>query len=619
MHAVGFTLKPAQTILLTCLTTLPFLALDDPCVRRVNAVYFSPRLCSDMGPCDVNCSSARPAFPLDCLLLDEKLYDLIIFLRNYSWIYTFRWVTREHVSGGLPHYVHPSLEHLPELWATALAQASLQDLKLLVSGSTTNHLWPEELAAFAKSCVQYTLFLAEAIRLPPECIPSTNHHRLLLNSTSKCVDFISQLEVDEMCVRMNPKKSHEVRRMVSFLDHVLSITGDVGTTSRTVPDRLKEAPPYLIGDSDLLNCGASKRVQISNGSVAPGIRFLVDIGSGLGHLPNAVALKLLSKMTKEYNSDLRGVVAVECDTKLHDKAMSQLSQPSVSNDNGLSGLVRRLLFRVESSNVDSFQLRLREHLNRFPVLRHTNFEDCDTSYLISGLHCCGDLSEAIVRLFIQDASAQMLVLVGCCYHKMSLRRFPWSDVVQRLFIQSTVTEEFNTEATFRLACQWSPTTWLQWTAHDSNVHRIRFLYRTMFTCVVSLIARTLPTSDSCSRRHYRFDPTKDTTELSSLLTGTEFVSFNLVYPVLVDQLRRNLNLPSLPEEFSALSNSFERLWTLTPGILALQQIIQPLLEMFILADRLWYIRQSVPLKFSGFIRLFRSDISPRCMALVASK
>ncbi|TGZ72645.1 hypothetical protein CRM22_001961 [Opisthorchis felineus] len=30
-------------ILLTCLTTLPFLALDDPCVRRVNAVYFSPR------------------------------------------------------------------------------------------------------------------------------------------------------------------------------------------------------------------------------------------------------------------------------------------------------------------------------------------------------------------------------------------------------------------------------------------------------------------------------------------------------------------------------------------------------------------------------------------------
>ncbi|GAA53089.1 phosphatidylinositol glycan class F [Clonorchis sinensis] len=503
---------------------------------------------------------------IDCLLLDEKLYNLITFLRNYSWIYTFRWVTREHISGGLPHYVHPSLEHLPETWATALAQASLQDLKLLVSGSTTNRPWPEELAAFAKSCVQYTLFLAEAIRLPPDCIPSTDHHHLFLNSTSKCVDFISQLESEETCVRMNPKKSHEVRRMASFLDHVL-------------------------------------------------IRFLVDIGSGLGHLPNAVAL---SKIAKEPNSDLCGIVAVECDTKLHNKAVSQLSQPSVTSDNGLSGLVRRILFRVESSNVDSLQLRLREHFNCFPVLHHTNSEDCDVGYLISGLHCCGDLSEAILRLFITDSSAQMLVLVGCCYHKMNVGRFPWSHVVQRLFMQSSVREEFNTEATFRLACQWSPTSWLQWTAHDSNVHRIRFLYRTMFTCIVSLTARPLPTSDTCPRHHYRFDPTKDT-ELSSLLTSTDPVSFDLVYPVLVNHLRRNLNLPSLPEEFMALSNSLERLWTLTPGILALQQIIQPLLEMFILADRLWYIRQSVPLRFSGFIRLFRSDVSPRCMALVASK
>ncbi|TGZ72649.1 hypothetical protein CRM22_001962 [Opisthorchis felineus] len=64
---------------------------------------------------------------------------------------------------------------------------------------------------------------------------------------------------------MNPKKSHEVRRMASLLDHVLSTTGDVRMTSRIVPDKPKESSAHLIGDSNLLDFGASERVQISNG------------------------------------------------------------------------------------------------------------------------------------------------------------------------------------------------------------------------------------------------------------------------------------------------------------------------------------------------------------------
>ena len=35
---------------------------------------------------------------------------------------------------------------------------------------------------------------------------------------------------------------------------------------------------------------------------------------------------------------------------------------------------------------------------------------------------CGDLSEAILKLFLTDCSAEMLVLVGCCYHKMNIKR-----------------------------------------------------------------------------------------------------------------------------------------------------------------------------------------------------
>jgi len=38
-----------------------------------------------------------------------------------------------------------------------------------------------------------------------------------------------------------------------------------------------------------------------------------------------------------------------------------------------------------------------------------------------GLHCCGNLTPNILRLFVSGfhPALQSLVLIGCCYHKMS--------------------------------------------------------------------------------------------------------------------------------------------------------------------------------------------------------
>jgi len=45
-----------------------------------------------------------------------------------------------------------------------------------------------------------------------------------------------------------------------------------------------------------------------------------------------------------------------------------------------------------------------------------------------GLHCCGDLTPAILKLFANQVhpSLSVLVVVGCCYHKMS-RKGPHSE------------------------------------------------------------------------------------------------------------------------------------------------------------------------------------------------
>jgi len=40
---------------------------------------------------------------------------------------------------------------------------------------------------------------------------------------------------------------------------------------------------------------------------------------------------------------------------------------------------------------------------------------------VVGLHCCGDLSSAVLNYFIKSSfvSLHSLILFGCCYHKMS--------------------------------------------------------------------------------------------------------------------------------------------------------------------------------------------------------
>ena len=46
--------------------------------------------------------------------------------------------------------------------------------------------------------------------------------------------------------------------------------------------------------------------------------------------------------------------------------------------------------------------------------------DCDTeTFVITGLHACGDLTPTMMRVFVNCASASSLVSVACCYHKLT--------------------------------------------------------------------------------------------------------------------------------------------------------------------------------------------------------
>lgn len=49
------------------------------------------------------------------------------------------------------------------------------------------------------------------------------------------------------------------------------------------------------------------------------------------------------------------------------------------------------------------------------------------SYLLNGLHCCGELAPTMIDVFCRLPSCRQLLLTSCCYHKMATGSQPMSE------------------------------------------------------------------------------------------------------------------------------------------------------------------------------------------------
>ena len=93
-----------------------------------------------------------------------------------------------------------------------------------------------------------------------------------------------------------------------------------------------------------------------------------------------------------------------------------------------------------------------------------------------GLHACGDLSIFISQIYLQMSIARLLVLVSCCYHKLSLKNlkekkigtnekeyfnyFPLSNILKSAFQELNIdVGKLFTRPFMRLACQETSDRW----------------------------------------------------------------------------------------------------------------------------------------------------------------
>lgn len=113
-----------------------------------------------------------------------------------------------------------------------------------------------------------------------------------------------------------------------------------------------------------------------------------------------------------------------------------------------------------------------------------------TSLCMTGLHTCGDLTVDAIRLFFQLASVKLLIMVPCCYHKMSMVKditmtgekfcnFPLSSSLCHLVHSSAFCDSlcFLRHPFLRLASQETATRWQQWSEEDHKQHSLQVMAR----------------------------------------------------------------------------------------------------------------------------------------------
>jgi hypothetical protein len=118
------------------------------------------------------------------------------------------------------------------------------------------------------------------------------------------------------------------------------------------------------------------------------------------------------------------------------------------------------------------------------------FGSTTVSVCMTGLHTCGDLTVDAMRLFFQLPSVKLLVIVPCCYHKMSLAKniamteekfcnFPLSSSLCHLVHSAPFCDAvcFLRRPFLRLASQETATRWQQWSEEDHKWHSLQVMAR----------------------------------------------------------------------------------------------------------------------------------------------
>lgn len=172
---------------------------------------------------------------------------------------------------------------------------------------------------------------------------------------------------------------------------------------------------------------------------------IADIGCGLGYLGEV--------LSRQYNLKVVGF-------ELKESNCHNASKKAERNASGQRQSIHQLSFDISSKcKADLLQTIMNE-------LDGSVDETENVRVCLVGLHCCGDLTPAMLTQFSQFDQCTAMVCMGCCYHRMTqqfdspgYQHFPLSQKLRDFFISDHVFVEKLNGYALRMACQETASRW----------------------------------------------------------------------------------------------------------------------------------------------------------------
>ena len=222
-------------------------------------------------------------------------------------------------------------------------------------------------------------------------------------------------------------------------------------------------------------------------------------------------------------------------------------------------------------------------------------EEESVRFGLIGLHCCGDLTPIMIKLFLTFEELKMISVVSCCYHKMSSDSYPLSE--QLIEVVGDKLNVIGSHFAVRLACQETLEKWLQQLPEGHEAHSRHFGYRAILEEFCQENHIKLKKKKRRGVRKSQFSSIDDFVE--SVCQGYDFEDCDID----LESIKKTLTKKCLKYEEL---NVFDKLEILT----GLQLNLQSILEDLILLDRLLFFVEN-GFDSTSYIELFDSVISPR--------
>jgi len=298
---------------------------------------------------------------------------------------------------------------------------------------------------------------------------------------------------------------------------------------------------------------------------------IVDIGSGLGYLGEELSRRGFS------------VTAIE---------------GSVSHS-------ERAKYRKENNDSHCFST------HQLIVENETNSIDKLTSLIpdqscLVGLHCCGDLTPDLLNIFLKLPGFFTVILVSCCYHKMSAvdekyQNFPISSNL-KLHVNNLEKSQIFNRFMLRLGAQETLMRWLKMNEEDHSNHKNHMAVR----AVIEKVSKdnSLEIRKKKSKHLVKVD-------IGSLPSCEKDIAacFNINESFSAQIMKQVSSCIELNQ------NNFHLFEILT----GLQFILQSIIEHMIHFDRILYLQEKSVVKECDLYQIFDEVISPRNKVIYAVK